>query len=361
MLTKELFLEQLATLVSLRTLSSNAEENGRALDYIESLISPQAKVTRVQNNGAEIFLASNTDSMQPQYGYMVHVDVVAASEERFLLTHEGSRVMGRGVSDMKYSIPLGIALLNEVIETQTDLTFTLAVTTDEEVGGFNGAAHLSNQMHWQPEVLIVPDGGDNLNFVNKSKGLVDFTVTSRGTSAHASQPWRGKNAIPALAQLITKLEESYQKNTIAENWKTTVNFGRIEGGISTNQVCDDARLYLDYRYPESDSAERIEQELIELCKQISPNLSVERTALGMPTFTDTNLPVVQRFLRCLSETCGTEIEVKPTYGASDARHFPTIPVLMCKPIGEDIHQETEWLDVDSAMQFYEALREFLLK
>jgi acetylornithine deacetylase/succinyl-diaminopimelate desuccinylase-like protein len=186
-------------------------------------------------------------------------------------------------------------------------------------------------------------------------------VTSFGTSAHASRPWKGKNALPAVCRLVDELEKIYGPYAQRESWNTTLNFGQLHGGISTNQVCDKAVLKLDYRYPETDSLERIESELTALAQAIDPSMQVEKGATGLPTFTDVTLPVVQKFLQCLQVEYGHEIVVHSTYGASDARHFApfNIPILMIKPMGGDIHCETEYLEIESTMKFYAGLRRFL--
>ncbi len=361
MLTKKELVDQLSILVAFRTLTGDVESNRRALDYVQSLLSPKAKMKRVRNGPAEILLAGNTDSLNPDFGYLVHIDVVAASEKLFTLRREGDRVFGRGVSDMKFSIPLGIALLNEAVETNSQVTFSLAITTDEETGGFGGGKFLATELAWQPKALIVPDGGDNLNFVSKGKGVAQFQVSAKGVSAHASRPWLGKNALPPLCQLVVELEQRYGQNSQQANWNTTLNFGQLIGGVSTNQVCDSAVLKLDFRYPETDSFERIEQELLALAESIDPEISIARLSTGLPTVTDVKLTVVQRFLQTLQDEFQQEIPVKPNYGASDARHFAPfkIPVLMIKPVGGDIHCETEWLDIASTQKFYQALRKFI--
>ena len=361
MLTTKQFTKQLGKLVSFATLTSDTDQNALALDYILSLISPTAKIKRVKHNGAEILLASTVETNTPTYGYFVHLDVVSAPAELFVMREADGKLFGRGVSDMKFSIPLGVALLNELLEKKSQLEFTLAITTDEEVGGYDGGAYLANELAWNPEVLIVPDGGDNMRFVDKAKGVCQLNVHSVGKSAHASRPWEGKNALVPLAKLVTELESRYGQNNQAEAWETTLNFGRLVGGISTNQVCDSAVLNLDFRYPETDSIERIQAEVIELCAEIDESLQVEFGSTGLPTFTDINEPVVKKFLDCMATTFKQPIEIHPTYGASDARHFAKhkTPVLMLKPLGGDIHCATEWIDVQSTMHFYQGLRKFL--
>lgn len=363
MLKKTAFIDQLDRLVSFKTLPGDTKTNARALDFIQSLLHPSARVERLCNGSAEILLASNADTLSADYGYMVHVDVVAASDALFTLQQKDNLVFGRGVSDMKFSIPLGVALLNELIEKQLTPTFTLAVTTDEEVGGFEGAAYLANTLEWRPQTLLVPDGGDNLRLVSASKGVAQFRITTFGTSAHASRVWQGDNAIPKMARIINCIETKYRQNNAQESWKTTVNFGTIVGGISTNQVCDRATLQVDFRYPETDSFDRILSELQDIVAVIAPDAKIEAISSGSPIATDTSHSVVRRFMQVMERECGQAISVERNYGSSDARHFAPfdIPILMIKPKGGDIHMDTEWLDVDSTMQFYRGLRSFVVR
>lgn len=362
MLDSQTLTDQLGQLVSMKTLPGDTETNTHALDFIQSCTHPQTHVRRMQNGAAEILILSNTPLLSPDIGYLVHVDVVAGSDALFTMQQKDQLVYGRGVSDMKFSIPLGIALLHELIEKNSSLTFSVAITTDEEVGGFEGAAFLAHKLKWRPKTLIVPDGGDDLKFVRAAKGVAQFRVTTFGKSAHASRVWHGENAIPKMARIIDQIEKRYHRNNAHESWKTTVNFGTIHGGISINQVCDQVSLQIDFRYPETENFDRIAEELHHMVHSIAPESIIEMISVGCATATDTTLPIVQRFLQAFTTAFDQEVTIEPNFGSSDARHFApyALPILMIKPKGGDIHMESEWLDVDSTMQFYQALRLFVL-
>jgi len=363
MLTKKQLTTQLNRLVAMETLTENAAENNMALKYIQALISPKAKIQEIKNKNTSIFLAGNYETKTPDFGYLVHIDVVAAPKQMFVMCQKKNIVFGRGVSDMKFSVPLGVAILNELIEKKSGISFCLAITTDEEIGGFDGAGYLANEFGWRPKTLIVLDGGDNFRLINKSKGVAQFIITAKGKSAHASRPWDGANALLPLCKLVIELEKRYGKNSCHENWNTTINYGQLHGGTSTNQVCNQAVLKLDYRYPESDSIHRIKTELKEVIDNIDPTLVVENGPTGLPCFTDASLPMIKSFLNCLRTELGKEIVITGSFGTSDIRHFSqfNIPAIMIKPIGGDIHGENEYLNLDSTMKLYQALRKFILK
>jgi succinyl-diaminopimelate desuccinylase len=355
------FIKQLSKLVGFETLSGNVSENAKALDYVESILPPKTTIKRVKNKNAEILIAGNSKNMSPDAGYMAHIDVVAAKPEQFKLKIKGDKLYGRGVSDMKFSIPLGVELLRSLVNSKSKTTFSLTITTDEEIGGFDGGLYLAEKLKFRPKCLIVPDGGDNMTFVNKAKGVCQLVITATGAPAHASRPWMGKNALEPITKLATELIKIYGKNSVKENWNTTMNIGQIQGGISTNQVCPEATMKLDFRYPESDSINNITQTVTKIAKKIGPDFKIITASTGLPTFTDPQNKFVKMFLNAMESAYGKKIVITSTYGASDARHFAkyNIPVLMMKPMGGEIHSDTEWVSLSSTLKFYEGLKLFL--
>ncbi len=360
-MNKNIFIKQLKDLVAFETVTGNVEENSKALYYVESLLSTEAIVRRVKNKNAEILIASTTKSLSPKVGYLVHMDVVAGRPDQFIPKVIGDKIIGRGTSDMKFSIPIGIELLKFAKKNNVD--FSLVITTDEETGGYEGGKFLAKDIKFKPECLVVPDGGDKLNFVDKSKGVCQIIVESKGKTAHASRPWAGVNAIEPLIKLTNELIRKYGRNSIKPNWNTTMNIGSIEGGKSVNQVCNSAVVKFDFRYPETDTSERIVKEVKALSKNVGGKLTVTTASVGMPTFTNKDLPVVKNFTLAMEKVFKRKISIKETYGASDARFFSEfeIPILMMKPIAGEMHSEDEWVSISSSLKFYQGLKLFIDK
>ncbi len=357
-MNKEEFLKQLGDLVAIKSLSGDMVANAAGLDYVVSLLNKNLFLERVKNGKAEVLIASVNKGETPKFCYMVHMDVVAGTDDQFVMRIEDNKAFGRGTCDMKFSIPLGISLINEASEKNVD--FCLMITTDEEIGGLEGAKIIAER-GFAPEILIVPDGGENLNFVDKAKGVCQLRLVAKGTPAHASRPWQGKNAIDSLVLLGSKLLDIYGKNSLQETWETTMNIGTINGGISTNQVCPEAEMKIDFRYPETDSIEKITSAVQGIVDGLKLDIEVSKMSTGLPTFTDVNNAEVKKYLKIMSEEFGQEIQIKQTYGASDARHFAASgsPVLMHKPLGGEIHSANEWVDIDSVMIFYKGLQKYL--
>ena len=362
-LDKKQFIQDLSQLISFKTLTADIQENKKALDFIESKITSQANIKRLTNGKAQILIASNKNTKTPDVCYIVHVDVVAGKSEQFSIKMKKQVMFGRGVSDMKFSIPIGYFLLNELIEKKSNISFSLVITTDEETGGFEGAQFLAKKYGLKPKLLVVPDGGDDFVFISKSKGVCALRIDATGVPAHASRMWMGKNALEPIIKLCNEVLKRYEKNNKKESWKTTVNIGKINGGISANQVCPEAYAILDFRFPKTTTFKAILAEVSELARKIDPTLKISTHSIGDPTSVDVNDPIVKMFIKTIEKSIGRKIKIEGAYGASDSRHFAflNVPTLMIKPYGGDIHGDNENIDVDSCLIFTQALSDFLVQ
>lgn len=363
-MSKEKFIQDLEKLVAFKTVTGQPEGFSGAIDFIREQIHPNAHIEYLENNGEPILLASNKKTKQPDVCYLVHVDVIAGEEHQFKMQLEGDIAEGRGVSDMKFSIPVGYALLNDLIEDNSELSFTLAITSDEERGGFKGAGYLAQTHGLEPKLLIVPDGGDNFVLIDQNKGVCQLSITAHGKPAHSSRPWEGENAIRPIVELAAQLFLEYGENNSSAGWHTTANIGKISGGQLLNQVPANAELKVDFRFPYGqETVQSLQEKVQHLASQIDPNLDVKLTASGAATFVDINEPNIRLFLQTASHELGHEIPVEGGYGSTDARHFNAngVPFIMMKPEGGDIHGDHEHIHIDSVMVFYKILWTFLKK
>lgn len=359
---KDIFIHDLEKLVGFPTLTGQPEGFQEAMQFIQEQIDPRAHITLIPNNNEPILLASNKPTRSPDVLYLVHADVVAAQPHQFSMQVKDDIAYGRGVSDMKYSIPVGYGLLNELIENNSELSFMVAITSDEERGGFKGAGYLADEYQLSPRLLIVPDGGDNFVLINKSKGVCQLRVEMKGKPAHSSRTWLGENALVPIVRLTSRLLDEYEDANNREGWHTTMNLGKLEGGASITQVAAEAHLDLDFRFPpEHDSVDSLTQKVTALAREVDPKLNVEVLATGVAPFTDTKHPALQLFAQILSQQLGRSIETKGGYGSHDGRHFSKhgVPFIMTKPEGGDIHGDNEYINIDSVILFYEVLLQFL--
>lgn len=88
------------------------------------------------------------------------------------------------------------------------------------------------------------------------KGRTWFELTITGITAHASNPWKGADAIAAMAEAISSIRKEIKACPKHHDLGiSTVTFGQITGGYRPYVVPDSAKVWIDMRLvPPTDTA-----------------------------------------------------------------------------------------------------------
>jgi acetylornithine deacetylase/succinyl-diaminopimelate desuccinylase family protein len=169
------------------------------------------------------------------------------------------RVWGRGACDVKGGITAMLSAFARHVAANKpgSAAVTLAFTIDEE-HTFLGVQHLVTTFgHRRPDFAVVAEP-TGLNVVDAHKGVVRWALETTGVAAHSSRPEGGRNAIYAMARVVTALEEYATELVRGPRDKRlgtgTLSVGVIAGGVSPNTVPDHCRVELDRRLLPGESA-----------------------------------------------------------------------------------------------------------
>ena len=271
--------------------------------------------------------------------FMSHTDVVPVEEEDkwrfppFSATIADGRVYGRGSSDCKGLLTCQLMALRLLKRSGVELrdSLILASGADEEHGGRYGFGWLT-QNH--PDKLAAPwavneGGGTPIEAAGGltyalgvgEKGRLQVEIDVKGTSAHASVPWQGTNALYRLAQVVRRIEE-YEPtrdtstslfehlstfaiehkpspdnidDIIAETEPSNPRFASlmralsrmtvtptmIRGGIKSNSVPESIRLTCDVRTLPHQDENYVRQELNRILEGI-PQVDFEIDYMAVP-------------------------------------------------------------------------------
>ena len=157
--------------------------------------------------------------------FMSHTDVVPVEEEEkwrfppFSATIADGRIYGRGANDCKALLTCQLMAMRMLKRNGIPLndSLILASCADEEHGGRYGFGWLADN---HPDRLAAPlavnEGGGTpieaagaLTYILGvgEKGRLQVEIDVKGTSAHASTPWQGTNALYRLAQAVQRIEQ----------------------------------------------------------------------------------------------------------------------------------------------------------
>jgi succinyl-diaminopimelate desuccinylase len=195
--------------------------------------------------GRPSVLAAIGSSDRPALAWNGHLDVVPAGD---LSTWSrppwggeivDGRLIGRGACDMKgaiaAAIAAGAAIRRAGVELGGRLRYHLAA--DEEVGGIHGTKVMWDRGMIDQDACIVGEPSD-LGIGLAERGGAWFTVTTRGTAAHGSQPERGVNAIETMSRFVLRVREVLPDIEHPLVGRPSVNVALIEGGHAPNAVPD---------------------------------------------------------------------------------------------------------------------------
>ncbi|HLD20875.1 MAG TPA: M20/M25/M40 family metallo-hydrolase [Patescibacteria group bacterium] len=357
MSTQEELLQTTKELIAFQTTEDRPGQLQICADYIENFFSGTGlTVQRFEHEGIPSVVVTK-GTKTPMVFLSGHFDVVPGDPEQFVPSIEGEKLFGRGAMDMKSGDAAMMHLMRDL--ATTDHSIGLMLTGDEEVGGFNGTEKLL-KAGYVSKVAIIPDGGEAAHQVMKGqKGIFRVTLTAHGVNAHGSTPWLGENAINRLVRILPLIEAQFLDlaEHPADHWVTTLNVGRIQGGVATNQVPDIATAHLDIRFPQSDSPEQIEAHI----RAILPGgVEAAFSLLGPPVDVSMNHPLARPFLDAI-RTCGREPQWGVDHGGSDGRFFAEhgTLVLISQPDGGNLHAPGEWVHIPSIKFYYDVLKSYV--
>ena len=283
--------------------------------------------------------------------FMSHTDVVPVEDEDkwrlppFSAIIDDGRLYGRGSSDCKGLLACQLMALRLLKRSGVELQdgLILASGADEEHGGKYGFGWLA-QNH--PDKLAAPwavnegggtpiDAAGGLTYALGvgEKGRLQVEIEVKGTSAHASVPWQGTNALYRLAQVVRRIEEyEPERDTSTSLFEHLSNFAiehkpspdnideiiaetepgnpsfaslmralsrmtvtptMIRGGIKSNSVPESIRLTCDVRTLPHQDENYVRQELNRLLEGI-PQVDFEIDYMAVPNSSPFDSDFAQR-------------------------------------------------------------------
>jgi succinyl-diaminopimelate desuccinylase len=347
-----------ADLVGYRTTADRPAEIEAGLAYVADFFADaDAVVERYSHDDTPSLVVSLDGSAAPDLLFHGHLDVVPGGDRLFTPRNvtEGE-LSGRGTADMKGGLAAMMHVVRDLSRVEEPPSLALMVVTDEERGGYDGARYLLEAKGYDPSFCVTgePNNLDGyMDVVHRQKGVIRIDLRATGRPAHAATPEQGESAIETLLAAYPDVEAVFEAAT--GDWPTTVNYGRIEGGTTVNQVAESARLRLDVRYPDADARDRVLTALRGI-----PGLTVESVGHGAPVDTDPDDPYVRGLQRHAEGEIGRPVNLVRKPHTSDLRHFAThgVPGVAFGPEAYGSHEDYEYLVTDSLPDYCRTLAAF---
>ena len=221
--------------VRLMEIDSTSGREGEAMDWLERyLVGRDWNVRRIPvTPGRDDILATSGDS--PRVTLSTHIDTVPPYIPPRL---EGGRLMGRGACDAKGLAASMICAAERLRERGTPVALLFVV--GEEVT--HDGAEAANKIPTTSTVLINGEPTESKLAVG-TKGAMRFTLRTKGQAAHSAYPHLGRSAISDLVSILAEIP-TLRLPTDPQLGDTTINIGKVAGGVADNVMAPSAEAHL---------------------------------------------------------------------------------------------------------------------
>lgn len=206
-------------------------------------------------------------SDEPRLVYICHMDTVTLGDgwdagiPPLGAIVRDDKLHGRGACDMKGGLACAIAALVHTLERVAAdgalprRGFSLICSVDEEDFMRGSEAAIAAGWVGSREWVLDTEPTDGQIQV-AHKGRTWFEIEMTGVTAHASQPWKGADAVAAMAEVVCALRHAFAALPVHDELgPSTITFGQIEGGYRPYVVPDHAKVWVDTRLtPSTDTA-----------------------------------------------------------------------------------------------------------
>ena len=257
-------LKILSDLIKFQTVSGTS--NIKLIDYCEkklgTLGASSFRTFDDKKLRANLFSTINGKQKTNGGGIILsgHTDVVPASvkdwtSNPYIADERDNKVFGRGSCDMKGFIACTLALAPYFAVENLKKPIHFSYTYDEETA-CQGAPVMLKELKKKKISCSVCIVGEptNMKAIQAHKGCYEYSTHFFGLAGHGSAPDKGVNAVEYATRFINKLMELRQelkkrqpKNSIFTPPYTTLQIGRIKGGIARNVIADQCTVDWELR------------------------------------------------------------------------------------------------------------------
>ena len=187
--------------------------------------------------GREVLLA--TAGAGPYVTLSTHLDTVPPFLPPRL---DASRLHGRGSCDAK-GIAAAMLCAGERLRAAGSSVALLFVVGEETTHDGAHAANAWAVEHGFPSIALINGEPTESTLALGTKGAMRVVLRTQGTAAHSAYPHLGHSATRALVHLLAELDDLIMP-VDALLGETTINIGRLSGGVADNVVAPHAEARL---------------------------------------------------------------------------------------------------------------------
>ncbi|KAH9221603.1 hypothetical protein DL95DRAFT_381917 [Leptodontidium sp. 2 PMI_412] len=337
-------------LITHESISGNEESVGAYLaKYLESKnftveiqeVEPRTSSHPPRNN----IFAYVGKSRQTRTLISSHIDTVPPF---WKYERRGDEIWGRGSVDAKGSVAAQVIAVEELLAADKiqEGDVSLLYVVGEEVGGEGMRKANDLDLEWETVIFGEPT---ELKLASGHKGITAVEISAKGKAGHSGYPELGKSAnamlIPALDALLN-VELPWSE----KYGNTTLNIGRMEGGVAGNVIPENASALLAIRIADGEPKD-VQKIILDTVNKQGEELEVKFLGGYGPVYIDSDVPGFETIV----VNYGTDI---PNLKGDHKRYLYGPGTIL---MAHSDHEHLLVSDLETAVKGYKALIEHSLK
>lgn len=298
-------------------------------------------------------LIKHKEAVKPEILLIAHMDTVfpigTAAERPF--TTKNGLAFGPGVADMKASQVTLLYAMKYLYEKKDAAmkNVIIILNSDEEIGSPTSRELIEEISKNVKYALVMEPARKDGSIVSSRRGGGRYTLHVHGRSAHSGvAPEEGRSAIEELAYKTIKL------NHLTDHEQgISVSVGIVEGGDAVNMIPDSATGYVDVRVESDEQSLEIAKKIESICSVPDvpgTTIDLEGGITRPPMEPDEKNQKLLEIVKEVGNSFGLIVTDSHTGGGSDASfpsHLGVATIDGVGPIGGKLHNEGEYLEIDS--------------
>jgi len=240
-----------------------------------------------------------------------HMDTVFPPNTFEKFEEDKEWIYGPGVCDMKG----GLMVMVEALRRQREIfNIDILLVSDEEIGSDDSRELTYSLAKNYDYTLVFEAAGKNGEVVVGRKGIGTFYLEIEGKAAHAGNHYQdGVDANQEAAHKLLAL--SHLTNLEAG---TTVNVGKMEGGIGANTISPYAKLIFEARFTTANERDRVLAQINEIVNTSFILGSRSKLGGGLQRDVMEENSLQLEFIKKIEKWSSTPLPTEKRGGGSDA-------------------------------------------
>ena len=226
-----------------------------------------------------VLLSSHIDTVPPFLSYELR---------------ENDQIWGRGSVDDKACVATQTSAVEELLASGEVKAGDVALlfVVGEEIGGDGMKRANDLDLTWETVIFGEPT---ELKLASGHKGFTTFIIRATGKAGHSGYPWLGENANSMLLPALLAVEKLPLPSS-EKYGNSTLNIGRLEGGVAANVIAETAEAEISIRIADG-TPDQIKNVVANAVRNIDDRLELQTVSQGYgPIHIDSDVEGLQFLL-----------------------------------------------------------------